>query len=217
MVDRRTRLTELSDLPNLTDEEIARLEAENGLLQFDRMLELIGEAIASPGSFRLTTGIVTEMQRIAVQGLEPSAGTFRTAPVSIDGALHTPPEAPEIPQLVAEFCEYVNEHWTDASPLHLAAYAMWRLNWIHPFTNGNGRTSRVVSYLLLSAKLGVVLPGAPTIPEMIASDKTPYYEALEEADAADIGGRVDVGALERLLEEYLAAQLLSVIERAGNQ
>lgn len=92
---------------------------------------------------------------------------------------------------------------------------MWRLNWIHPFDDGNGRTSRAVSYLVLCMRLGYPLPGTNTIPEQIAADKHPYYEALEKADAAwEDGEKVDVGELERLLAGYLSVQLVAVAEQA---
>ena len=90
---------------------------------------------------------------------------------------------------------------------------MWR-HWIHPFVNGNGRTSRAISYLVFSIKLGHVMPGYPTIPDLIARDKQPYYRALEAADDADLEGRVDVSEMERLLEHHLATQLLSVLQSA---
>jgi Fic family protein len=92
---------------------------------------------------------------------------------------------------------------------------VWRLNWIHPFTDGNGRTSRAVSYLVLCVRLGYPLPGTNTIPEQIAADKRAYYDALEAADEVlKRDGRVDVTKLEKLLEAYLSAQLIGVIEQA---
>ena len=100
------------------------------------------------------------------------------------------------------------------APLHLAAYALWKLNWIHPFTDGNGRTARALSYLLLCARLGYRLPGKNTIPEQIAADKTPYYKALEAADGEWVGKKVDLSVLEKLLADLLANQLVSVHEQA---
>jgi Fic family protein len=98
---------------------------------------------------------------------------------------------------------------------HLAAYVMWRLNWIHPFDDGNGRTSRAVSYLIMCMKLGYPLPGTNTIPDQIAANKQPYYDALEAADLVWKERKVvDVSALEKLLGGYLSAQLVSVIEQA---
>ena len=115
-------------------------------------------------------------------------------------------------------CDYVNDHWEDRTALHLAAYMMWRLNWIHPFVDGNGRTSRAVSYLVLCVRLGYPLPGTNTIPDQIAANKKPYYTALEEADKAfEANGQPDVSALEKLLEAHLAAQLVAVVEQAGGK
>ena len=91
---------------------------------------------------------------------------------------------------------------------------MWRLNWIHPFTDGNGRTSRALSYLVLCVRLGYLIPGTNTIPEQISADKIPYYKALEAADRAYQDNRVDVTELEDLLSNTLALQLYSVHQEA---
>ena len=88
------------------------------------------------------------------------------------------------------------------------------MNWIYPFAGGNGRTSRAVSYLVLCARLGYRVSGTDTIPEQIVAKRQPYYEALDAADAAWAQNRVDVGAMERLLEHALAVQLSSVLEAA---
>jgi len=113
-------------------------------------------------------------------------------------------------------CEYVNDNWSTKSALHLGAYVLWRLNWIHPFADGNGRTARTVSYVVLSIKLDGLLPGVPTIPDQIASDKTPYYVALEAADSAwKATQQVDVSQLESMLEGMLATQLVAAVNAAA--
>lgn len=68
--------------------------------------------------------------------------------------------------------------------------------------------------MVLCGRLGQVLPGTRTIPEQISENKQPYYDALEAADVHYRKGRVDVGEMERLLEGYLANQLVSVHEKA---
>jgi hypothetical protein len=68
--------------------------------------------------------------------------------------------------------------------------------------------------MLLCAGLGYRVPGTKTIPEQIAENKTPYYRALESADHAFEAGTIDVSAMESLLEEKLATQLLQVHESA---
>lgn len=108
----------------------------------------------------------------------------------------------------------MNSNW-DYSALHLSAYMMWRLNWIHPFSGGNGRTSRATSYLVLCARLGYRVPGTNTIPEQIVANRQPYYAALDAADAAWANGMIEPSAMQALLEHALAIQLLSVLEAAN--
>lgn len=216
MADRHSRLTEGSrgPLKPLTVAEIAALEARNGLLQFDELQRMLDAALVATTPFRLKPSTLTQLNRIAVEGLEPNAGAFRNAGVEIHGSAHLPPPWEEVPKFVDELCEFVSEQWATATPIFLAAHTMWRLNWIHPFVNGNGRTSRAVSYLVLCAKLGSRLPGKRTIPDLIAGNKAPYYSALEQADAAYAAGRSDVSAMEVLLSSLLATQLLDVVNAA---
>ncbi len=211
---RRTRLSELGALPKLTDDEIARREAQNILRQQDRLSELIAEAVRGGAPrFRLRPSMFSELQALAVDGLESSPGTHRTVPVTIEGSAHKPPPPGAVLRLVEELCDYVNENWTEPA-LFLGSYVMWRTNWIHPFVNGNGRTSRAVSYLVFSARLGFIVPGSPTIPDLIARDKPPYYRALEVADEACAEGAIDLSVMQELLESHLATQLLNVLKSA---
>jgi len=62
--------------------------------------------------------------------------------------------------------------------------ALWRLNWIHPFIEGNGRTARAACYYLLCVKHGAILPGRKIVPERIRENREPYYAALKSADTA---------------------------------
>lgn len=117
---------------------------------------------------------------------------------------------------IEHLCDYINDNWSRTA-VHLAAYVLWRLNWIHPFADGNGRTARAVSYVVMSAKLDSLLPGAPTIPEQIAGNKKPYYDALEAADLRLTEGETDVSALEDMLDRMLATQLLSAAKEAKGE
>lgn len=126
--------------------------------------------------------------------------------MSISHSSHIPPPPEHVQGFVEEMCDYVNGNW-NRDAWHLAAYLMWRLNWIHPFEDGNGRTSRAISYLVLCIRLGLRLPGTKTIPEVIAEDKGLYYAAIDEADSAAKLGKIDVSAMEKVLKDALAVQL----------
>jgi hypothetical protein len=69
--------------------------------------------------------------------------------------------------------------------------------------------------MLLSTKLGYVLPGFPTIPQQIEADNSHYIEALEMADEAARNGEEDVSEMEKMIRAMLAKQLISVIDQAG--
>ena len=210
----QTRHSRAFDAEIISDpDQLARQEALNGLKQFDAVLEMV-ETFIDPERqpFKFRPSHLLHLHRIALSGITHYAGNWRPAEIEIGGSKHKPPNAFEVPERIEELCDYVNDHWGKGSALHLSAYVMWKLNWIHPFTDGNGRTSRAASYLILCLKLGYVLPGKRTIPDQIAEDKTPYYRALEAADAAWSAGRVDLTVLEELLGTMLARQLVAVYD-----
>ena len=200
----------------ITDPEArARHEAENGLRQFDSVVGLVERYVAERWDFKIRVSTILGLHRDALIGIHGLAGNFRPSTVAIRGSKHVPPDAYRVPELVEELCDYVNDHWETATPVHLAAYVMWRMNWIHPFADGNGRTARAVSYLVLCMKMRCRIPGVRTIPDLIAGNKTPYYEALEAADEGWSGeDRIDLTRLEQLLGDLLAAQLVSALEEA---
>lgn len=194
----------------------AEIESRNALRQFDCAMRIIDEGLER-GNFTLRPSIVLTLHREALRDLSVNAGRYRPACVEIAGSKHEPIGAHLVPEEVERMCDYVNENWNTKSAIHLSAYVMWRLNWIHPFDDGNGRTSRIVSYLVLCLKAKMKLPGTNTIPEQIAETKSPYYHALENADKNWLNGVLDLSAMEKLIDSMLAAQLCSVhsIARAG--
>jgi Fic family protein len=194
------------------------LEIENGFRQFDLAVEIAQYYMHPERPFALRMPIVLDLQKEAVNGIEVEAGQIRGEPVGITESKHETPPAHLVRNLLIEFCDYINDNWHEKNAFFLSAYAMWRINWIHPFTDGNGRTARTLSYMLLCLKLGYVLPGSPTIPQQIEQDKAHYIRALEKADQACLRGEIDVSEMEQMIKGMLARQLLGVIEAAeGSQ
>ncbi len=198
----------------LNSDEIAQIEVRNGLQQFDLGCRII-ESFLSGRPFNLTPSIIRDLQAVAVDGIQPNPGEFRSGSVRIEQSKHTPPGPHLVSSLVVEMCEYINNNWHENTAFHLAAYAMWRHNWIHPFDDGNGRTSRIVSYIVLNVKIGYLVPGTPTIPEQIQNDRNKYFSALEAADERFRNGDVDVSDMEILLRDMLSRQLVGILQDAG--
>jgi Fic family protein len=197
--------------------EIALREAENGIRQFDLALEMIRSFVKEmERPFRLRSSLILRLHQAALDGIHPLAGTWRNTKVSIGKSEHVPPEAAFVSEEIEHLCDYVNDNWSMNAD-HLGAYVLWKLNWIHPFADGNGRTARAVAYVVMSIKLDSLLPGAPTIPEQIAANKAPYYSALEAADKRLAEGTVDVSELEKMLDAMLATQLLSAAKQAKGE
>jgi len=196
----------------------AEAEAANGLRQYDLAVQAVLAAIERH-PFRLRVSLILSLHRAALQGISAYAGNWRPGDVEIQHSKHQPPGAHLVPELVEDMCEYVNENWekADVSPVHLAAYVMWRLNWIHPFADGNGRTSRILSFFVLFTRLGAILPGTPTLPDLIIDHRKMYEEALDAADEAWRENRLDVSKMESLIEGLLAKQLARVYELAAGR
>jgi Fic family protein len=98
--------------------------------------------------------------------------------------------------------DWINDRRRPA--LERAAYALWRLNWTHPFRGGNGRTSRCIAYLILCMDLGLMMPGLPTLPTLIYERRDDYVAALRAADAsARVAAEQDEQSQERAKEPDL--------------
>ncbi|MGE5737108.1 MAG: Fic family protein [Acidobacteriota bacterium] len=215
MSDEQDRHSRALDAELITDpDEKAKREARNGLKQFDAVIELIEYFLQTDRKVSVRPSHLLHLHRIALEGISSYAGNWRPAGIKIGGSKHEPMGAHLVPGAIEEMCDYVNDNWEKSTPVHLGAYALWKLNWIHPFTDGNGRTARALSYLLLCARLGYRLPGTNTIPDQISRDKNPYYKALEAADQAWSEKKIDLSVLEELLGALLANQLLSVHKEA---
>jgi Fic family protein len=211
----QTRHSRARDAELITDpDQLAKQEALNGLRQFDAVVEMVEYHLHPDRPFRFRPSQILHLHRIALEGISSYAGNWRPAGIEIGGSKHRPVGAHQVPEMVEDLCEYVNQNWTNHSALHLSAYVMWRLNWIHPFTDGNGRTSRAASYLVLCLRIGYLLPGRRTIPDQISEDRTPYYKALEAADRASSVETIDLSEMEELLSGMLAKQLVAIHEDA---
>ena len=146
---------------------------------------------------------VKEFNRILTNGEpeeNPTPGSFRVGPVEIKNTDHTPPPHLDIPHHMEDFADTVIRMWGD-DRVKLHAYVLWRINWIHPFYNGNGRTSRDFSYFLLCVQFGGTLPGNPDITAQIQKNKEDHYQALHSADDNNLI------PLENQTRKYLKNQL----------
>ena len=143
----------------------------------------------------------------AIVGLHSEAGQYRTDDVSvfdIEGkAVYEAPKHFLVAPLMNDLVNEINWRWERTASMVLAAYAMWRINHIHPFVNGNGRTARAVCYFILCTKAGGLLPGDLTLPQILRETmRQQYIEGLQQADENG-----DLTPLVALVREAVAIQL----------
>ena len=156
----------------------------------------------------LSQTVIKALNYHAIACLHSSAGDYRPCPVVVGD--YRPPEHYRVPDLMHDFVNSVNRFWETTDAVRLAALVLWRLNWIHPFVNGNGRTARAASYFVFCAKIGGWPNTATILPERLRrpGNKAEYVAALRCADQSseDRTANLDpmVNLLKRLLREQLA-------------
>ena len=106
---------------------------------------------------------------------DENKGKYRTTNVIISGAEHKPPQSFEVQSQMQEFIKKYNENITKLHPIELASFVHIEFVKIHPFIDGNGRTSR----LLMNLEL--IKAGFPPVVIKL-EDRLEYYKALDIAN-----------------------------------
>lgn len=103
---------------------------------------------------------------------DKNAGKYRSENVAIMGATHTPPDHLIVPELMEKLILNYQK-WNKYHPIIKAALIHGELVKIHPFIDGNGRTSRLVMNLSLmnSGYLPVIIK---------KENRLEYYNALDK-------------------------------------
>lgn len=183
----------------------ARIQEQNLLRQYDLLANCIEIGIEK-GIEAFDKYTLWELNHVAVANIAQFGGRFREEPIYV--ADHIPPHFKDVPHLMDKLLSFVHENWVPRDEtLTIPAYALWRLNWIHPFVEGNGRTARAACYYLICLSFGSLLPGKKIVPERVREDRVPYYRALRAADRAWDEGHFDVSELSMYLMRLLRAQL----------
>jgi Fic family protein len=166
------------------------------------------------GAVLPNTTALRELHHAGTLFLLEKPGAYRTVEVHVGDAtgnvVFQPPPVADVAALMEAFDNELIAMWPDASPPHVAAFVLWRINWIHPFKNGNGRTARAFAYACLCLKYGLMLPGTTTVIDLITQSREDYEKALRIADQSfKDTGTADLSAMEQYLERLAILQLQS--------
>ena len=156
---------------------------EKELLNYKKAMDFISKYLGKDDP--ISEGIVRELHKIivkSVRGENADPGNYRKIQNHVVNSrtrevVYTPPTPLEVPHLMREFTEWINKV-EDVSPILVAGIVQFQFVHIHPFIDGNGRTARLLSTLILY-KTGYDFKRLFTISEYYDKDRPSYYQAIQ--------------------------------------
>lgn len=138
---------------------------------------------------QITSTFIRELHNLAVNGLvregDRTPGAFRTGAVRISKSEHLPPDAGSVQAYMEELVGFINRKDAPKYDLMKVALAHHRFGWIHPFSNGNGRVVRLLTYAMM-IKYGFNVQSSgdrilnPTA--VFCNNREQYYAMLAQGD-----------------------------------
>lgn len=121
---------------------------------------------------------IKSIHQLILKGIDnDNAGQYRKENVTIKGAVHVPPDYLQLPELMEKLIINYNT-WNKYHPIIKASLLHGELVKIHPFVDGNGRTSRLL--------MNLDLMNSGYLPVIIKKEsRLKYYEALDKAHTTD--------------------------------
>lgn len=169
----------------ISGERMQNVDAEDvkELLNYKKAFDFVADYLSSQGA--ITEGLIREIHRRLVGGVRGNTaqpGQYRTLQNYVANSktkeiIYTPPAPYEVPVLMAELVDWLQNEQTIPAVL-AAGIAQFQLVHIHPFVDGNGRTSRLLSTLHLY-RSGYDFKKLFTISEYYDRNRQDYYLALQ--------------------------------------
>lgn len=156
---------------------------ERELLNYKKAMDFISKYLGKDDP--ATEGLIRELHKILVKGVrgeEADPGSYRKVQNYVVNSktrevIYTPPPALEVPHLMKEFVSWINAS-KDLSPVIIAGISQFQFVHIHPFLDGNGRTARLLSTLILY-KTGYDFKRLFSISEYYDKDRPAYYKNIQ--------------------------------------
>jgi Fic family protein len=153
---------------------------------------LLNESAA--GTLKYTPDMIRKIHLLLMSGILSNAGEWRNHGVRIQGSRVPLANFIKIPELIQNLCNELAEETAD--PIAVLARSHAEFEQIHPFSDGNGRTGRLLLFIK-SLEFGMMPPIIPKERKLV------YYKYLEMAQAQ---GRYDN------LEQFIAETIIATGE-----
>ena len=142
-----------------------------------------------------------------------------------EGVVYTPPRAEVVPEMMRALVKFIRE--SELHPLLKACIAHFYLVYVHPFGDGNGRTARALSYMML-LQVGYDFFRYVSVSGVVAEERGRYYRAMRSVEESDGDMTYFIDAYSAMLartvqkmEDHLkyhvlAGQKLKALEASGS-
>ena len=151
-------LTEVKKILKQSPKNIRDTEKE--VLNYNSALQYL-DKMSKSGNIAIDIPFICSVQKIVTDGLiaKYRSGKVRDEPVFVNNlqtrmAVYLPPDAKDVPKLLGELVKFISSNEGKLDPLIIAGIFHRQFVVIHPFIDGNGRTTRLLSKALL-AKMGL--------------------------------------------------------------
>lgn len=179
------------------------------IINYNKALEYIERLLKEEGEFIITEKLAKEINTLILKDIKDDiAGKYRTGQVIVGDYL--PPEHFKVTPLMEEFISWIrNPKPFNLSPILYTGIAHYQFVAIHPFGDGNGRTTRILTTLMLIQN-GYDMTSFFALESFYNRNRKTYYEALNSTDKYRVKGEPD---LTMWLEYYVNGMLIEA-ERA---
>lgn len=136
-------------------------DTEREVLNYNKAILVLDKQIKDNQIGELSNQFICKVQKIVIDGLINNSykGKYRNEPVFVNDPIkretvYLPPDAKDVEPLMTDLVDFVNANEAEIDPLIIAGIFHKQAVIIHPFMDGNGRTTRLITKTLL-AKLGI--------------------------------------------------------------
>ncbi|MBU1200362.1 Fic family protein [Patescibacteria group bacterium] len=193
---------------HIRDSEQEVLNYNNALIDLNKKLK---------HSTQLSLKSIFKIHQQVTQKLLPKnqSGQLRQLPVVVNNpkikkVVFLPPDVKDVKRLVTELVEFTKVNQNKIDPLIIAGIFHKQMVIIHPFMDGNGRTTRLATKLLL-AKLGLNTFNLFSFENYYNQNVTRYFKAVgEQGDYYDLNKNIDFTPWLEYFTEGIIDELLRI-------
>jgi Fic family protein len=160
-------------------------DSEKEVLNYNQALQNLNKQLES-GEIKLSLHFILNIQKQVIEGLLPifETGFLRKKPVVVNDPrtgqpVYLPPDVKDVKPLCENLVEFINSSKNTIDPLILAGVFHKQMVIIHPFMDGNGRTTRLVTKALLAA-MGLNTFNLFSFENYYNNNVTKYFQTVGE-------------------------------------